>query len=802
MKKRYTVAWSLLLVFSLYSLFGCEKKVSQTTKESGDASQVASEKMHKEAFIGSQSCRECHERFYELWAPSHHGLAMQPYTAELAKAKLAPQKDDIVIGDYRYLAETDADCGFVRETGPDGETRYEMVHALGGKNVYYFLTPMEKGRLQVLPVAYDVNRQEWYDTTKSAMRHFTDIEDEVLNWRESPLTFNTACYSCHVSQLSTNYDLKTDTYNSKWAEPGINCETCHGPASEHNRVCTEAKNKGEPAPKDLKIIRGGRDFSHEQNNATCSPCHAQMMPLSDAFQPGEKFFDHYDLVTLEDRDFYPDGRDLGENYTYTLWRMNKCVKAGQLDCLYCHTSSGRFIQKEDPNEACVACHKERAADLTEHTHHPEEGPGNRCIDCHMPMTEFARMKRSDHSALPPTPAATIAFGSPNACNICHSDKDAKWANRWVTKWHGPDYQESVLQRARLVDQARKQDWTKLEEMLAYIVNPDGEEVVKNGLIRLLWSCEDEHKWPVLVKALQDASPLVRASAADAFRGHLTPDTVGALLQATQDDYRLVRIRAAGALAALPAGSLDPAVKESLVRATGELEASLKTRPDDYSSHYNLGNFYMDRREYKKAIQSYETSIGIRPGVLPPLVNAAFAHVALGDPQGAEKSLKKGLEIDAESLAANINLGMLLGEQGRLAEAETYFHQALKTDNNSDAAAYNLCVIAGQDQARLKEAVRWCKKAAALRSEDSKYAYTLGYYQHQSGDDRSAVSTLRGAVEKQTAHAGSYGLLGEIYEQQGKIKKAVQLYNKALENPQLDRQAKAAFAQKIRMLSAQ
>ena len=31
---------------------------------------------------------------------------------------------------------------------------------------------MERGRLQVLPVAYDVNRKEWFDTAGSAMRHF------------------------------------------------------------------------------------------------------------------------------------------------------------------------------------------------------------------------------------------------------------------------------------------------------------------------------------------------------------------------------------------------------------------------------------------------------------------------------------------------------------------------------------------------------------------------------------------------------------------------------------------------------
>jgi hypothetical protein len=39
-------------------------------------------------YAGSSSCRECHERFYQLWSTSMHGLAMQPYTPEFAKARL------------------------------------------------------------------------------------------------------------------------------------------------------------------------------------------------------------------------------------------------------------------------------------------------------------------------------------------------------------------------------------------------------------------------------------------------------------------------------------------------------------------------------------------------------------------------------------------------------------------------------------------------------------------------------------------------------------------------------------------
>ncbi len=151
------------------------------------------------------------------------------------------------------------------------------------------------------------------------------------------------------------------------------------------------------------------------------------MPLAASFSPGARFFDHFDLVTLEDPDYYPDGRDLGENYTLTSWLLSPCVKSGQLTCLHCHTSSGRYKFKDPAkaNQACLPCHQQRVEQAAAHIHHDLDKPGTpgTCISCHMPMTEFARMRRTDHSMLPPTPAATLKFKSPNACNLCHQDKD-------------------------------------------------------------------------------------------------------------------------------------------------------------------------------------------------------------------------------------------------------------------------------------------------------------------------------------------------------------------------------------------
>ena len=50
---------------------------------------------------------------------------------------------------------------------------------------------------------------------------------------------------------------------------------------------------------------------------------------------------------------YPDGRDLGENYTYTSWLMSPCAKSGKLDCNHCHTPSGRMRFEGDEVEPDV-----------------------------------------------------------------------------------------------------------------------------------------------------------------------------------------------------------------------------------------------------------------------------------------------------------------------------------------------------------------------------------------------------------------------------------------------------------------
>ena len=155
-------------------------------------------------------------------------------------------------------------------------------------------------------------------------------------------------------------------------------------------------------------------------------------------------------MTLENPDFYPDGRDLGENYTYTSWRVSPCVKSGKLDCVHCHTSSGRYRFKDEAkaNDACLPCHAERVAKAAEHIHHQAGKPGVNEVH----LLPHAHDRLCPHEPERPLDAPadagpTMLFDSPNACNPATKTRTRPGPTSWcasggrgITRrrsWSGP-----------------------------------------------------------------------------------------------------------------------------------------------------------------------------------------------------------------------------------------------------------------------------------------------------------------------------------------------------------------------------
>ena len=218
-----------------------------------------------------------------------------------------------------------------------------------------------------------------------------------------------------------------------------------------------------------------------------------------------------------------------------------------------------------------------------------------------------------------------------------------------------------------------------------------------------------------------------------------PDNVSALLKAAGDDYRLVRVRAAAALAGLPEEGLTGEQRRRVQDATVELMDSMKSRPDDMASHYNLGNFHMERGQMAEAATEFEIATRLQPEVLPPYVNAALAYNALGQNDKAEASLRHALSLDATNAAANLNLGLLLAEMCKMSGAEQAFRAAFKADPQSAQAAYNLGVLLSNNHS--EEALDWCRRAAELGPDNPQYGYTYAFYLHRAGRIDQALQVI-------------------------------------------------------------
>jgi hypothetical protein len=642
--------------------------------------------MAAHSVTGSASCRECHVEFHDRWESSRHGASVRAVDVGWVGGDLGDLPAEVRVEEALHRLVVRGDRLVVDAADPGGGRREVPVEfGLGGRDVWYLLGALEDGRLQTLPVAFDIRRREWFNPGASAVRPHAVGREEAVEWTSPAYTFNASCYGCHVSG-GRRPEWAGAGGGRWWDEPGIRCESCHGPGEEHIRVCREAG--AGVRPEDLRIVAAG-SFSGMQLDGLCGSCHARQRPITSEFRLGDGFFDHFDLLLLEDEDFWADGRERGETYTMTTWQANRCAQEGGLTCMHCHTSSGRDrYPGERANLACMPCHADKLEAGELHTRHAVGKAGSRCVDCHMPVTEFARMRRHDHSFRAPVPWATMELGSPNACQACHGDRGPEWADVEVRRWHERDYQEPVVRRARWIERARRSDWSDLEGMLASLERESGEVLYVASLIRLLGACDDERKVPALVAGLRHRSPLVQASAAGGLAGYLSGMTLPGLVEAAGHPVRLVRVRAAQALAPVPDGLLTVEARERVDRAFDEFEAAMQVETGDGLAWETLGHFRLDRGDVEGARAALMEALRLDPGNLGLLISAATAARRAGREGEAEALLKRAVESHPRSELAWFSRVVQLELSGRGAEAVRVRDEARKRLSEAGRADFD------------------------------------------------------------------------------------------------------------------
>ncbi|MFA7369484.1 MAG: ammonia-forming cytochrome c nitrite reductase subunit c552, partial [Kiritimatiellales bacterium] len=384
----------------------------------------------------------------------------------------------------------------------------------------------------------------------------------------------------------------------------------------------------------------------------------------------------------------------------------------------------------------------------EHMHHPAGKGATECVQCHMPMSPFGGMNQSDHSMRPPMPNLSKAVGSRNACVQCHKDKDNDWALEKVRAWH-PDFDKYTapeLHRALLVDALRKGDWQQLPAAQAFINDQASDPLFVTTLIRLLPQTDDPRQHAILRDMLSKAAhPLVRSAAAAALDADNNPADRTALFAALTDDIRLVRIRAADRLIALPKTDVPKEHREAFDAAAKEMWNSINIRMDHWSAPFNAGNILMRQQHYEEAAAKYDRAHKLRDDIPQPLINGAMACANAKKLSEAESLLKKATALPEPSADAHFNLGLLYAEQGRTAEAQKELYRTLELSTNNAAAACNLAImLAGKNY---PETFRLLNLAIQSDPYNPRYVQTLAFYYMQTRQTDLAKKVIQQARER-------------------------------------------------------
>jgi Tfp pilus assembly protein PilF len=731
-----------------------EQSVSENTGDMGGAK-----------FVGSEKCRPCHQGEYDLWKGSHHDRAMEVATEEtvLGDFKNAVFEHDGVVSRF-YSKDSRF---FVHTRGPGGTMgEFEVTHTFGWYPLQQYLIPFPGGRLQCLPLAWDVKRKRWYHLYPE---NSPDPKD-WLYWTNAGQNWNGMCAECHSTNLKKNYDVKTKAYDTTWSDIDVGCEACHGPGSRHVEWA-ELPDMARPQVENFDLTVQTSRLGSRDLVELCAPCHSRRAILGDYTHAEPDLLDTMLPSLLIDGLYFADGQVLEEVYVYGSFTQSKMYHR-DVRCSDCHNVHSIKPVKEG-NALCLQCHRASEYDTVTHHFHKKKGEkgepirtsdgeilfdvgtGAECVQCHMPGRTYMGIDyRPDHSLRIPRPDLNVSLGVPDACSRCHVDKSAKWSDEQITRWYGPGRR---LHYGAIIMAGRKRDPNAKESLVQLACDPLYPVIVRATALSLLITYPGQETNEAHRKGLMDGEPLIRRTAVD----HIEipdPEKIAALIgPMLYDPVKAVRIEAARKLAGTPAKRLRPEQQKVFEAALSEYVASMIYSADFSFGVYNLGNLYASLSRPNEAIENYLAAIEIDDLFYPAKVNLAVLYSQRGENERAETLLWEVLAAQPEMHDVEYSLGLLLAEMKRYDEAAVYLAKASKGMPDQGRIHYNLGLLF-QQLKRDSEAEAALRKALEMEPDNMDYLYALADLYLKRGDLLKAKPLAERMISLHPNHRIGHDLL--------------------------------------------
>lgn len=362
MHKKNWITLTVIIIVS-YTLITCsdvQQKKIDNPPQTNDRSN----------YVGSQACITCHSEIYDKHIHTTHYKATQLSEEKKILGSITPPNNTYHYDNtYRVNVEKKKDSVYQMAYANNNFLKQQSINIIfgAGKHAQSYASWSDDIAVQ-LPLTYFVNKQAWSNSPGYPNKI---VFNRVITSR---------CMECHTTYVEIKEKSGyIEKYNKNTIMYGVDCEKCHGPASQH--VAYQTKNPDDTIG---KYIISTKTFSREQKIDMCALCHSgPMHELQEAFRfkPGDKLSDFYAYNIVAST---VDNLDVHGNQ-YGMLSLSKCFIQSELTCNSCHNvHENEEGQKKALSQKCINCHNNKHNSFCTIKNEPPITLEDNCIDCHMP----------------------------------------------------------------------------------------------------------------------------------------------------------------------------------------------------------------------------------------------------------------------------------------------------------------------------------------------------------------------------------------------------------------------------------
>ena len=353
------------------------------------------------AFVGSDTCKQCHLEHYDSWMMTLHSRSTRD-AQEDKDAIIIPLNEIEIRKDLKKLGKelkVPADQIYV--------PKHEQVKYVIGSQWQQRFVVEKEGTLYIAPIQYNVDKHRW-------------VNYREQDWDQRPWLLK--CGGCHA----TGVDLEKKTVS----EMNVGCEACHGKGSWHAALPKTALfEKRQTIINPAKLTMGVAV-------QICGSCHKagvstklEGVEWPVGYEPGKGLPAYYKSTSYAEGDaenFYPNEFSKGHHMQYNDWEKSSHYGVG-VSCMSCHyvhqigLPPTRSQTVSAGSQQCFECHT-MINKVSSHGFHSFPT----CVGCHMP--KIAKNAESgdlrSHVFTTLLPKDTLKNPEiPNSCQVCHKHKD-------------------------------------------------------------------------------------------------------------------------------------------------------------------------------------------------------------------------------------------------------------------------------------------------------------------------------------------------------------------------------------------